>query len=232
MCIPSNFILPIIRPILPKSSYKHSDTRSYRSIRWISQWSWAPLWRYQWCSFSLHLALMTSSVIYTPVLRGRYRIRNEIRPWAWDEYSSSPGDTSKSISRGFIYLCWLQLTLLCTPHSFNVQSNIKWGCKFLRCHGRLNACVAVTNVNPSCHPLHQCEWEMPGQYRSKSFCGSVFTEIQVSLGVRLITSGPAYFRQTHSDLDDRHAIFAVHRIIIQSLLLYFLMDVCLVSLLW
>ena len=64
------------------------------SIRWISQWSWAPLWRYHWCSFSLYLVPMTSSVLYTPFIRGRYRIRIYIRPWAWDKYSSSPDDTS------------------------------------------------------------------------------------------------------------------------------------------
>ena len=46
-----SFKIPAITLIWPKSSYKHSVTRSYRSGRESGRRSESPLWRHQWRSF-------------------------------------------------------------------------------------------------------------------------------------------------------------------------------------
>ena len=46
-----SFKIPAITLIWPKSSYKHSVTRSYRSGKESGRWSESPLWRHQWRSF-------------------------------------------------------------------------------------------------------------------------------------------------------------------------------------
>ena len=46
-----SFKIPAITLIWPKSSYKHSITRSYRSGKESGQRSESPLWRHQWRSF-------------------------------------------------------------------------------------------------------------------------------------------------------------------------------------
>ena len=46
-----NFKIPAITLIWPKSSYKHSVTRSYRSGKESGRRSESPLWRHQWRSF-------------------------------------------------------------------------------------------------------------------------------------------------------------------------------------
>ena len=47
------FKIPVIILIWPKSSYKHSVTRSYRSGNERGRRSESPLWRHQWRSFVL-----------------------------------------------------------------------------------------------------------------------------------------------------------------------------------
>ena len=47
----SSFIIPAITLIWPKSSYKHSVTRSYRSGEESWRQSESPLWHHQWRSF-------------------------------------------------------------------------------------------------------------------------------------------------------------------------------------
>ena len=46
-----SFKIPVITLIWPKSSYKHSGTRSYRSGKESGRRSESPLWRHQWRSF-------------------------------------------------------------------------------------------------------------------------------------------------------------------------------------
>ena len=46
-----SFKIPAITLIWPKSSYKHSITRSYRSGKESGRRSESPLWRHQWRSF-------------------------------------------------------------------------------------------------------------------------------------------------------------------------------------
>ena len=46
-----SFKIPAITLIWPKSSYKHSVTRSYRSGKESGRRSESPLWRHQWRSF-------------------------------------------------------------------------------------------------------------------------------------------------------------------------------------
>ena len=46
-----SFKIPVITLIWPKSSYKHSVTRSYRSGKESGRRSESPLWRHQWRSF-------------------------------------------------------------------------------------------------------------------------------------------------------------------------------------
>ena len=46
-----SFKIPAITLIWPKSSYKHSVTRSYRSGKESGRRSELPLWRHQWRSF-------------------------------------------------------------------------------------------------------------------------------------------------------------------------------------
>ena len=46
-----SFKIPAITLIWPKSSYKHSVARSYRSGKESGRRSESPLWRYQWRSF-------------------------------------------------------------------------------------------------------------------------------------------------------------------------------------
>ena len=46
-----SFKIPPIRLIWPKSPYKHSVTRSYRSGKERGRRSESPLWRHQWRSF-------------------------------------------------------------------------------------------------------------------------------------------------------------------------------------
>ena len=46
-----SFKIPAITLIWPKSSYKHSVTRSYRSGKESRRRSESPLWRHQWRSF-------------------------------------------------------------------------------------------------------------------------------------------------------------------------------------
>ena len=66
-----SFKIPAITLIWPKSSYKHSVTRSYRSGKESGRRSEAPLWCHQWRSFiSLSLTLMTSNVRYGSIFHG------------------------------------------------------------------------------------------------------------------------------------------------------------------
>ena len=46
-----SFKIPAIPLIWPKSPYKHSVTRSYRSGKESGRWSESPLWRHHWRSF-------------------------------------------------------------------------------------------------------------------------------------------------------------------------------------
>ena len=46
-----SFKIPAITLIWPKSSYKHSVTRSYRSCKESGRRPESPLWRHQWLSF-------------------------------------------------------------------------------------------------------------------------------------------------------------------------------------
>ena len=65
-----SFKISAITLIWPKSSYKHSVTRSYRSGEESGRRSESPLWRHQWRSFVLYLTLMTSNVRYGSIFRG------------------------------------------------------------------------------------------------------------------------------------------------------------------
>ena len=107
-----SFKIPAITLIWPKSSYKHSVTRSYRSGKESGRRSESPLWRHQWRSFVfISHADDVKREIRLHILR-LLTNQSENQHGAWDkklyQYYACQCTTKTVIS---VYYCLIHLNL-------------------------------------------------------------------------------------------------------------------------
>ena len=130
-----SFKIPAITLIWPKSSYKHSVTRSYRSGEESGRRSESPLWRHQWRSFvfishadifsentSLHGAISQMLLIWNELNSSQAVVYLSIdcvyplwpsdckwRHWSWSttfHMMALPGGTNPSLEPKLIIVNW------------------------------------------------------------------------------------------------------------------------------